>query len=69
LLNTFPETRWNRNQCTGIRWRRLNFQLAPFNFPDPVEALSDGGANPSELSLWNLADLPELRALTDSSQF
>ena len=59
LLNTFPETRWNRNQFTGIRWRRLNFQLPPFNFPDPVEALSDGGeGNPCQLSLWKLADLP-----------
>jgi SAM-dependent methyltransferase len=61
LLNTFPETRWNRNQFTGMRWRRLNFQLPPFNFPDPVEALSDGSeVCPSRLSLWKLADLPEL---------
>ena len=61
LLNTYPEIQNNRNQFTGVRWRRLNFQLPPFNFPDPVEALSDGGdVNPSQLSLWRLRDLPEL---------
>jgi hypothetical protein len=61
LLNTFPEVENNRNQFTGARWRRLNFQLPPFNFPDPVETLSDGGdVNPSQLALSRISDLPEL---------
>jgi SAM-dependent methyltransferase len=61
LLNTFPEVENNRNQFTGARWRRLNFQLPPFNFPDPVEAIADGGdVTPSQLSLWRMSDLPAL---------
>ena len=61
LLTNFPEVQNNRNQFTGVRWRRLNLQLPPFNFPDPIETLSDGGdVNPRQLSLWRLRDLPEL---------
>jgi len=61
LLNTYPEVEINRNQFTGLSWRRLNFRLQPFNFPDPVDALSDGGdVDPSQLTLWRMRDLPEL---------
>jgi SAM-dependent methyltransferase len=61
LLNTYPEVENNRNQFTGARWRLLNLQLPPFNFPDPVEALSDGGdVVPGQLALWRMSDLPEL---------
>ncbi|MDO5712581.1 MAG: class I SAM-dependent methyltransferase [Micrococcales bacterium] len=61
LINTYPEIRQNRNQFTGTRWRRLNFTLPPFNFPEPVEMIIDGGeVDPSRLALWRLGDLPEL---------
>ena len=63
LVNTYPEIKANRNQFTGIPWRRLNLQLPPFNFPPPIETLSDGGnVNPGQLALWRLQELPELVA-------
>ena len=61
LLNDYPEVRKNRDQPTGRRWRRLNFQIAPFHFPDPLETFSDGGdVDPSQLSLWRFDDVPHL---------
>jgi len=62
LLNDYPEVRRNRDQPTSRRWRRLNFQLAPFHFPEPLERIADGGdVDPSQLSLWRLGDLPPLQ--------
>jgi hypothetical protein len=62
LLNTYPEITVNRNQFTGPSWRRLNFQLPPFGFPEPVESFPDGGdVDPSRLALWRLQDLPRVR--------
>jgi SAM-dependent methyltransferase len=63
LLSDYPEIRLNRNQFTGRAWRRLNFRLAPFHFPEPLERLADGGSvDPSRLSLWPLQELPRVRA-------
>ncbi|KAA0023851.1 class I SAM-dependent methyltransferase [Antrihabitans cavernicola] len=60
LINTYPEVTSNHNQLTGPEWRRLNFHLPPFNFPEPVETIADGGqVDPSQLALWRLADLPQ----------
>lgn len=63
LLNTYPEVRHNVNQFTGKRWRRLNLRLPPFEFPEPIEMLPDGGeVNPNQLALWRLQDLPPIGA-------
>jgi hypothetical protein len=63
LLNTYPEVFRNRNQFTGRHWRRLNFRLPPFNFPEPVESFPDGGdVDPSQLTLWRLQDLPAVES-------
>ncbi len=63
LLNTYPEVRGNRNQFTGKRWRRLNFRLPPFGFPEPLEVLPDGGeVNASQLAVWRLQELPRIQA-------
>lgn len=63
LLNTYPEITANRNQFTGHNWRRLNFELPPFSFPEPLESVPDGGeVDPSRLALWRLEDLPRIRA-------
>ena len=62
LLNTYPEVSRNRNQFTGHRWRRLNFRLEPFGFPEPLEMMPDGGdVDPSQLSVWRLQELPPVR--------
>jgi hypothetical protein len=62
LLNTYPEVTRNRNQFTGHRWRRLNFRLEPFGFPEPVETMPDGGdVDPSQLAVWRLPELPPVR--------
>jgi hypothetical protein len=62
LLNTYPEVTRNRNQFTGHRWRRLNFRLEPFGFPEPLEVAADGGnVDPSQLSVWRLQELPPVR--------
>jgi hypothetical protein len=59
LLNTYPEIASNRNQFTGHRWRRLNFRLKPFEFPEPIEMVPDGGdVDPSQLAVWRLQDSP-----------
>ena len=59
LVNTYPEVRRNRNQFTGQAWRRLNFRLPPFGFPEPIETLADGGeVDPSRLAVWRLQELP-----------
>ena len=59
LLNTYPEVIRNRNQFTGKSWRRLNFRLNPFDFPEAVEMVPDGGdVDPSQLAVWRLQDLP-----------
>jgi SAM-dependent methyltransferase len=59
LLNTYPEIRHNLNQFTGKQWRRLNFRLPPFGFPEPIEMIPDGGdVDPSQLALWRLQELP-----------
>jgi SAM-dependent methyltransferase len=62
LLNTYPDVEANRNQFTGRNWRRLNMQLPPFNFPDPIESFPDGGeVDPNQISLWRLQDLPAVQ--------
>ena len=64
LLNTYPEVRRNMNQFTGKQWRRLNFRLPPFEFPEPMQMLPDGGeVDPSQLALWRLQELPPVKAV------
>ena len=36
---TFPETKRNEDLVTGIRWRHLNLEAAPFDFPPPQRSL------------------------------
>jgi hypothetical protein len=64
LTTTFPDCAANRDIATG-EFRRLNLQIAPFNFPEPVarinelyiDAKGDRRADKS-LGLWRIADLP-----------
>lgn len=60
LATTFTEHKENRNIRMG-NWRKLNLQLAPFNFPKPIALLYEGGGEErgkdKHLGLWRLSDL------------
>ena len=58
---TFPAQVCNEPIPTG-HWRPLNLELAPFHFPPPFIAVTDGCPHPGYtdklLAVWRLADLP-----------
>ncbi|MER7013809.1 class I SAM-dependent methyltransferase [Saccharopolyspora sp. NPDC000359] len=64
LTTTFPDLEVNVDVETGD-WRPLNFQLAPFAFPEPLEVITegceegDGHYADKALGLWRVTDLPE----------
>ena len=57
---TFPAQLRNEPIPTG-NWRPLNLELAPFHFPPPFVAVTDGCPHPGYtdklLAVWRLADL------------
>jgi SAM-dependent methyltransferase len=64
LTTTFPELARN-DDIEDADWRPLNFEMAPFNWPAPVEVINErcteaGGAYADKsLALWRLSDLPD----------
>jgi hypothetical protein len=58
---TFPAQSRNEPIPTGA-WRPLNLERAPFRFPPPFLAVTDGCPHPGYtdklLAVWRLADLP-----------
>ena len=59
LTTTFPNLLSNENIITG-RWRKLNLQKHPFNFPIPKLLLEENGRNDTDrkcLALWEVKDL------------
>jgi hypothetical protein len=66
LLTTFPQTA-NADVVNG-RWRPINLQGKPFNFPEPLDVIVEGNTQRNvergisygdkSLALWRLADLP-----------
>lgn len=62
FTNTYPEVEINDNIFTGLKWRRLNMQRKPFNFPEPLlifpdcVSLNDG----SHMALWHLKNIPQI---------
>lgn len=65
LTTTFTGHDANADIQTGD-WRMLNFQRAPFNFPEPVSLIvegcteCDGAYADKSLGLWKVSDIPEL---------
>jgi hypothetical protein len=63
IATTFPKLDHNRDIITG-KWRPLNLQLPPFNFPIPLRTISeknetaDGGPGDKSLAVWSVSDLP-----------
>ena len=61
LVSNTPGQDRNQNKRTGIDWRHLNLCLPPFNFPPKTESRKDHYPDvPFEITLWRLADLPEV---------
>jgi Methyltransferase domain len=63
LVSNSPHIKRNLNQTTGLPWRHLNLQQAPFHFPKAVESWKDHYPDvPFEITLWRIADLPKINA-------
>jgi len=62
MMTTFPELKSNSNTITGA-WRALNFQIPPFNFPEPIKLVQEkpiyrGKRYPDKaLGLWEMNSL------------
>lgn len=62
LTTTFTQRFRNDNILTG-EWRPLNLELAPFNFPRPLEIIKEGCSEcngsymDKSLGLWKLDDI------------
>lgn len=62
LTTTYAACQENLDVETG-GFRRINFTLPPFNFPEPLESLADSCSSVRKtahtyLGLWRLGDLP-----------
>jgi hypothetical protein len=63
LVSNSPHIKRNLDQTTGLRWRHLNLQQAPFHFPKAAESRKDHYPDvPFEITLWRIADLPQINA-------
>jgi hypothetical protein len=64
LTTTFTSREINKDIQTG-EWRTLNFQCAPFFFPEPVKIINEGCTegngiyHDKSLGLWHLQDIKE----------
>jgi hypothetical protein len=63
LTTTFQDIDKNKNMVTGRGWRPVNLEIAPFNFPAPMEIIDEesteqeGRAGRKSLGLWRLDSL------------
>ena len=55
LTSTFPESKYN-NKINDNGFFRINLQLEPFNFPEPIELFPEI-ENGKYLGLWKLKDI------------
>lgn len=67
IASTYPTRRTNpdidhSSEFHLLRYRPLNFQAAPFNFPEPLmifnEKDTEGGLDDKSFAVWRIADLP-----------
>ena len=62
LTTTFTSCEQNRNIATGD-WRPLNFEIAPFSFPQPLMVINEectegsGAYSDKSLGLWRVEDI------------
>ncbi len=56
---SFSATKINEKIITGIAWRHLNLQIAPFFFPPPKLQIADNFNRPDQfLGVWPIDELP-----------
>lgn len=66
MTTTFPGEETNKEIVTG-GWRPVNFEKAPFNFPEPMMILNenctemDGVFRDKSLGIWEVKKLTQLR--------
>jgi hypothetical protein len=67
IVSTYPTRKTNpdidhSSEFHLLRYRPLNFQAAPFNFPAPLmlfnEKDTEGGLDDKSFAVWRIADLP-----------
>ena len=60
MSSCYPRVTEHRNVVSG-RWRDVNLELPPFNFPTPLRYVKDNDEDPNDgkvMGLWRIADLP-----------
>ena len=64
LTTTFTDRKSNDDIVTG-NWRRINLEIAPFHFPEPLERIVEGSTERRNkdsdkcLALWEVGQLPK----------
>lgn len=63
LANTYPHIEKNENLFSGLGWRRLNLQQAPFDFPEPMLMFPDcvSADEGNFMAMWRLSNLPLIK--------
>ena len=57
LATTFPKHDKNEDPHDPGRWRQLNLQAEPFNFPTPAKMISENTTSNKYLGLWETINL------------
>lgn len=57
-VTQFPEQATNRNQESGFIFRRINFRLPPFGWPEPLVEYPELENGIKTLAVWRVSDLP-----------
>lgn len=60
LTTTFPMLNYNDDPHDMGRWRPLNLEKEPFNFPKPIELVSENTTSNKYLGLWLISDLGKI---------
>ena len=57
LATTFPQHKANEDPHDLGRWRMLNLEAEPFNFPTPAKMISENTTSNKYLGLWETINL------------
>ncbi len=57
-VTQFPRQGINRDQESGFNYRELNFQIAPFSWPDPIAIFEESSHLGKHIAFWKISTLP-----------